>query len=92
MLKILTRTLFGLLVGYAVYALLVGVLIGIEQSGGGFSRANNFFVWLYPLGSPFLLNPQEWRSVPLEENLLTLSGGMLLLAGTAWANWAKKPK
>jgi hypothetical protein len=91
LIKTAARTAFGLFVGYCFYVVLVVVLIVIERANGGFSKADNFFVWLYPLAAPYLLTPSEWKQVPLEENLITLCGGLLLIAGMVWANWKRKP-
>jgi hypothetical protein len=90
---ILKRSLVGLLAGYALYVVLVIVVI-VEDLKYGFSiaRGENFYVWVYPLMSPFLLDRQEWQQVPLEVNIITLCGGLLLFAGVVWANWTKVPR
>jgi hypothetical protein len=91
---VLKRSFVGLLVGYALYVLLVGILITIEDLKYGFSiaRGGNFTVWVYPLMSPFLFSRWEWQLVPLEVNLITLFGGLLLVAGVVWANWKRVPR
>lgn len=93
LLTVLKRSLVGLLVGYALYVVLVGILIGVEnlKYGSSIARGENFYVWVYPLMSPFLLSRQEWEQ-PLEINLVTLCGGLLLTAGIVWANWKKVPR
>lgn len=93
MFTILRRSVVGLLAGYAIYILLVGILIILENQKYGFSvaRGENFYVWLYPLMSPFLVNRWVWQQTPLEVNMITLCGGLLLIAGVVWANWKKVP-
>ena len=91
MFKTLKRSLLGFFVGYAIYIVIVCIDIVVQQRMHGYSTIESFYVWVYPLTSPYSLTRWFWKEGPLEDNLLTLCGGLLLVAGVVWANWKKKP-
>jgi len=92
--KILKRSLLGFFAGYAIYIVVVFIDIAVQQIRYGYSTFENFYVWIYPLTFPYLLIfwREWWVEGHLEDNLLTLCGGLLLIAGVVWANWKKVPR
>ena len=87
MLTILKRSLLGALAGYAVYLVIAWPYIFIRYAMRGYTPFTSFEVWVYPFMAPYLLSPWLWKERHLDDNLLTLCGGLLLIAGIVRANW-----
>lgn len=92
MLRIFKRSLLGALGGYAFYVVIACIDIAIHYLRYGHSPFESFDVWVYPLTAPSLFTRWRWEEVPLEVNLLTLCGALLIVAGIVWANWKKPSK
>ena len=74
---------WGALAGYAIYLLVAWSYIGVlEMATGGLPDTYLPFVW--PFMSPFLIFRYSWEGPPLDENLLSLFGGLLLVGGAIW--------
>jgi hypothetical protein len=86
MLAVFKRSLLGALAGYAVYVVVVCIDIVIQYLRYGHSTFESFYVWIYPFTAQYLLTRWLWKEGPLEDNLLTLCGGLLLIVGIVWAN------
>jgi hypothetical protein len=77
------RCLLGAFSGYAIYLLIAWSYIAIVRKiTGGSPDTFPPFVW--PFESPFLIFRDSWQGPPLDENLLSLVGGLLLIAGALW--------
>lgn len=87
MLTIIRRSLLGALAGYAVYLVIAWPYIFIRYAMYGNAPFISFEVWVYPFAAPYLLSPQLWKEGHVDENLLILCGGLLMVAGAVWANW-----
>jgi hypothetical protein len=76
------RCLLGALAGYGIYLLFTWLYIAfMETATGGSPDTYLPFVW--PFMSPFLIFRYSWEG-PLDENLLSLFGGLLLIGGALW--------
>jgi hypothetical protein len=74
------RCLLGALAGYGIYLLLTWLYLAfMEAVHGGSPDTYLPFVW--PLMSPFLIFRYSSQGTHLDENLLSLFGGLLLIAG-----------
>jgi hypothetical protein len=79
----LRRVFIGVLAGYGIYlAVAWGYIEILNKMTGGEPDTFPPFVW--PLESPFLILPDSWHGPPLDENLLSLLGGLLLIGGGVW--------
>jgi hypothetical protein len=81
--KKIERCLLGALAGYAIYLLVAWIYIpAMEITIGGSPETYLPFVW--PFMSPFLAFHYSWEGPPLDENLLSLLGGLLMIGGALW--------
>ena len=75
--------LLGALAGYFVYLLVAWSYLAVMGTiYGGWPDTYPPFVW--PFTSPFLVFRYSWQGPPLDENLLSLLGGLLLIGGALW--------
>ncbi len=80
------RCFLGALAGYGIYLFLAWLYIAfMEIATGGSPDTYLPFVW--PFMSPFLIFRYSWEGTHLDENLLSLFGGLLLIGGALWGYW-----
>jgi hypothetical protein len=79
----LWRALKAFLAGYIVYLVTVEIIVAvIGQITGGYPETLSPFFW--PFAAPFLVQPSEWRLVPLFDNVCSLVGALLILIVAIW--------
>jgi hypothetical protein len=77
------RCLVGALAGYAIYLLVAWIYIAVMQIATGGSP-DTYLPFVWPFMSPFLIFRYSWEGTPLDENLLSIFGGLLLVGGAIW--------
>ena len=77
------RCIAGALAGYAIYLLVAWIYIAVMKIATGGSP-DTYMPFMWPFMSPFLIYRYSWQGPPLDENLLSLFGGLLLIGGAIW--------
>ena len=77
------RSLLGVLLGYGIYLLSTWLYIGFREMATG-GAPDTYLPFMWPFMSPFLIFRCSWERTPLDENLLSLFGGLLLIGGALW--------
>jgi hypothetical protein len=77
------RSLLGALAGYLIYLLVAWSYIAVLKGMTGGSP-DTFPPFVWPFESPFLIFRYSWEGPPVDENLLSLFGGLLLIGGALW--------
>jgi hypothetical protein len=79
----LGRALKAFLVGYIVYLVVAEIIVAVMgQITGGYPETLSPFFW--PFAAPFLVQPSEWRLVPVFDNVCSLVGALLILIVAIW--------
>src|SRR5580704_4894692 len=81
--KIVLRILAGLIGGYLAY--LPILLITEYLMRGRIDSERAFYALFYPMEAPYLVVPYFWRYASVDEVVLKLVGGALLVAGVLLA-------
>ena len=79
----LGRALKAFLVGYVVYLIIVEIFVAVMGAiTGGYPEILSPFFW--PFAAPFLVQPSEWRLVPVFDNVCSIVGALLMLIVAIW--------
>ena len=76
------RCLQGVLAGYAIYLLVAWLYIACMRIATGGSP-DTYLPFVWPFTFLFLIFRYTWEG-HLDENLLTLLGGLLMIGGALW--------
>jgi hypothetical protein len=79
----LRRCSLGILAGYGVYLLVAWIYVALLRIVTGGSP-DTYLPFVWPFTSPFLIFRYSWEVSPLDVNLLSLLGGLLLIGGALW--------
>lgn len=82
--KIAFRTFVGALVGYVAY--LPAIFVVEYAVYGRVDTERAFYALYFAIGAPFLFKPSGWNYIRLDEVLLNLVGGTLIVLGAVAAN------
>jgi hypothetical protein len=79
----LGRVLKAFVAGYVVYLVVIEIFLAVMgRITGGYPDTLSPFFW--PFAAPFLVQPSEWRLVPLFDNVCSLVGALLVLVVAVW--------
>ena len=79
----LGRALKAFLAGYIVYLVLIEIFVAVMGAiTGGYPETLAPLFW--PLAAPFLVQPSEWRLVPVFDNVCSIVGALLILIVAIW--------
>jgi hypothetical protein len=82
--KVIIRTVIGMLAGYVAY--LPTILVVEYSIYGRIDSERAFYALYFAVGAPFLLTPSGREFVRLDEVVLSLIGGSLIVLGAIAAN------
>jgi hypothetical protein len=87
----LGRALKAFLVGYIVYLVVAEIIVAVMvQITGGYPETLSPIFW--PFAAPFLVQPSEWRLVPVFDNVCSLVGALLILIVAIWVYRLRDPR